>query len=232
MLLGVILMAICCLHTFGESGGTGKSGRGSAKVAGYPHLVCLPSDYATEPGNRWPMILFLHGSGERGNDISKIKDQGPQGFINQGHALPFIIVSPLLPAGEEWSPERLLRLIEDMEQTYRVDPRRIYVTGLSLGGRGTYDVAAGYPRKIAAIAALSAREYPEIADRLKTVPVWIFHGADDDVVPARYSREIARRLKQDGAEFKLTIYAGVGHGGWDKIYANPDLYAWFLQHSR
>jgi len=198
----------------------------------YPHLVVLPDGYDRTPAKRWPLILFLHGSGERGNDLTMIKNEGPQGYINQGHPLPFIVVSPQCPEWESWSPERLMRLIDQIEAAYRVDPKRIYVTGLSLGGIGTYDLAATYPQKFAALAPLSGMENPEIVERLKSIPIWIFHGADDAIVPTRFSIDMANRLKEAGADFKLTIYPGVGHGGWDKTYANPALYAWFLDHAR
>jgi len=198
----------------------------------YPRVVSLPDDYDKKAADRWPLILFLHGSGERGNDLSKLKDQGPLGYINQGHSLPFIVVSPQCAKRDWWDPARLMRLIDQIEATYRVDPKRIYVTGLSMGGYGTFDLAAYYPQKLAAIAPLSGGENPEIVDRIKTVPTWIFHGAEDTAVPARYSIDIANRMKENGAEVKLTIYPGVGHGGWDKTYADPALYAWFLQHSR
>jgi predicted esterase len=198
----------------------------------YKRLVYVPDDYDKKPTDRWPLILFLHGSGERGDDLNKVKDQGPMGYVHHGHALPFIIVTPQCPKREWWSPERLAGLIDQIEASYRIDPKRIYVTGLSMGGYGTFDLAACYPQRFAAIAPLSGGESPEIADRLKTVPTWIFHGADDGVVPTRYSIDIAARMKEEGADVKLTVYPGVGHGGWDKTYADPDLYAWFLQHSR
>jgi len=201
-------------------------------VQDYPSLVRVPDGYNDTPAKQWPLILFLHGAGERGNDLTKIKNQGPQAYIDQGHPLPFIVVSPQCPEGEDWSPRKLAKLLNEIEAGYGVDPKRIYVTGLSLGGRGTYDLAAAYPQKFAAIAVLSARDSPEIADRLRTVPVWIFHGGDDQVVPVSYSRAIADRLRKAGGDVKLTIYPGVGHGGWDKIYADPALYAWFLVHAR
>ena len=198
----------------------------------YQRLVALPKDYDQKPTDRWPLILFLHGSGERGDDLNVLKQWGPGGYIGQGHPLPFIVVTPQCPVREWWSPEKLSRLIDQIEASYRIDPKRIYVTGLSMGGYGTFDLAATYPERFAAIAPLSGGENPEIAERLKTVPTWIFHGMEDNVVPTRYSVDIADRMKAIGAEVKLTLYPGVGHGGWDKTYADPTLYAWFLQHSR
>jgi predicted peptidase len=121
--------------------------------------------------------------------------------------------------------------VDQIEAKYRVDPKRIYVTGLSMGGFGSLDLAAAYPLRFAAIAPLSGGADPEIAPRIKMVPAWIFHGAVDPVVPTWYSTDLASRLKQVGADVTLTIYPGVGHEKWDVTYSNPKLYAWFLQHS-
>ncbi len=197
----------------------------------YAHLIYLPDGYDKDQ-RPWPLILFLHGSGERGTDPSILENWGPRGYIHQGHPLPFIVVSPQCPPHEWWNPARLARLLDQLSATYRVDPKRIYVTGLSMGGYGSFDLAATYPERIAAIAPLSGGENPALAERLKHMPAWIFHGATDDVVPTRYSVDLAQAMEQAGAPVKLTIYPGVGHGGWDVTYNNPRLYEWFLQNTR
>jgi pimeloyl-ACP methyl ester carboxylesterase len=198
----------------------------------YRYLISAPTDYERNPDQRWPLLLFLHGTYECGDDLTKLETQGPEGFRNQGGKLPFVVVSPLCPARSSWNPGKLVRLIEEVETKFCIDPKRIYVTGLSMGGFSTFDLAAIYPDKIAAIASLSAGENPDIADRLLNVPAWIFHGAVDPIVSPRQSIEIAERLKAKGAEVRLTILPGVGHEGWEKIYADPNLYTWFLQHAR
>ena len=198
----------------------------------YQRIVTLPDGYAEKPDQHWPMILFLHGSGQRGDDLDVLKDQGPLGYINKGHPLPFIVATPQCPRKDRWEPEKLALLVDKIEAQYRVDPKRIYVTGLSLGGFGSFDLAATYPQRFAAIAPLSGGEDPDIAERLKTVPTWIFHGAEDGVVPSSYSTDIADKMKAEGAtEVKLTIYPGVGHEKWDVTYSDPALYDWFLQHA-
>jgi predicted esterase len=197
----------------------------------YNRLVHLPENYESDAAARWPLLLFLHGTYECGNDLEKLRDQGPLGYARQGHALPFILVFPQCPEQHSWNPAKLMRLIETIEAEYRVDPRRIYVTGLSMGGFSTFDLGALYPDRIAAIAPLSAGENPDIAERLKTVPVWIFHGAEDPIVSPRDSIEIAARLVKMGGEAKITVLPGVGHEGWDKLYADPALYTWFLGHT-
>jgi predicted esterase len=197
----------------------------------YPHLTYLPDDYDKDQ-RKWPLILFLHGSGERGTDLNKVKEQGPLGYIHKGHPLPFIVVTPQCPEDERWDAERLGRLLDQVTASNRVDPERIYVTGLSLGGYATCDLAATYPDRIAAIAPLSGGENPGLAQRLKKIPTWAFHGADDNVVPPRYSVDLIHALQKLGTPVKLTIYPGVGHGGWDTTYSNPQLYTWFLDHAK
>jgi predicted peptidase len=174
----------------------------------------------------------LHGSGERGADLNKIKNKGPLDYINKGHPLPFIVITPQCPSDEWWDSARLVRLIDQVAAANRVDPKRIYVTGLSMGGFGSFDLAASYPDKFAAIAPLSGGENPAIAERLKKMPTWIFHGDEDGVVPARYSVDIFHAMQKLGAPVKLTVYPGVGHSGWDTTYDDPEFYAWLLQHSK
>jgi predicted esterase len=197
----------------------------------YPHLTYLPDGYGKD-SRTWPLILFLHGSGERGTDLNKVKKYGPATYAAADHSLPFIIVTPQCPNDEWWEPARLERLLDEVAASYRVDPKRVYVTGLSMGGYGTLDLAATYPDKFAAIAPLSGGEDPGLADRLKAIPAWIFHGAVDATVPPRYSIDLFHALQKLGAPVKLTIYPGVGHGGWDKTYSDPDLYTWFLAQSK
>jgi predicted esterase len=198
----------------------------------YPHLVTLPADYDQKPGETAPLIVFLHGIGERGTDLYRLKNWGPAPFIARSPSQPFIVVTPQCPDGVWWNPEQVSQLIDDVESKYRVDPKRVYLTGLSMGGIGTLETAAMYPQRFAAIAALSGGEDPALAQRLKTVPTWLFHGLADTTVPAQLSIDLADQLKQLGAPVKISLFPGVGHGGWDKIYADPDLYTWFLQNTR
>ena len=197
----------------------------------YPHLTHLPDGYDRDQ-KAWPLLLFLHGSGERGTDLTRLQVQGPLGYINKGHSLPFIVVEPLCPEDENWNPGRIARLLGQVEASERVDPKRVYVTGLSLGGFGCLDFAATYPDRVAAIASLSGGEDPELAERLRHMPTWFFHGAEDTVVPTSLSVDLAHAMQKLGAPVQLTVIPGVGHGDWDVTYANPALYAWFLQHSK
>jgi predicted esterase len=196
----------------------------------YQKLVRLPDGYEQSGNKKWPLILFLHGSGERGDDLAILKPWGPASYADQGHPLPFIVVTPQCRKRERWDPRLLVAMLEEIEKTCRVDPSRIYLTGLSMGGIGAIDLAAAYPGKFAALAPLSARENPEIAPRLREIPTWLFHGTIDDVVATQYSVDLGAALKKLGGPVKLTLLPGVGHGGWEKVYADPQLYAWFLQY--
>jgi predicted esterase len=206
-------------------------GRRQGEDQDYPHLTRLPDGYDKDK-RAWPLIVFLHGSGQRGNDVSQLKNEGPLDYINKGHPLPFIVVVPQCPENEWWDPVRLVRLIDQLEASNRVDSKRIYVTGLSMGGYGTFALAARYPDKIAAIAPMAGAASPENAERIRKVPTWMFHGSEDTIVPTRFSIDMAHALQKLNAPVKLTIQQGIGHGGWGEAYADPELYAWFLEHSK
>lgn len=204
----------------------------------YPYLTYLPDGYDKNQ-NSWPLLLFL--GGWNGHAPDPKKDSGttiiPPGYFRKMRP-PFIIVVPSCPldpaGGQVWEPERLLHLLDEVAQANRVDPKRIYVTGLSMGGFAAIDLAAAHPDKIAAIAPLSAGEDPELASRLKDMPAWFFHGADDHSVPLRYSTDLCDAMQKLGAPVKLTIYPGLGHSSaaWNQAYSDPDLYTWFLAHSK
>lgn len=195
------------------------------------YLLYLPKDYGMDASKRWPLILFLHGSGESGNDLEKVKTHGPPKLIAQGKEFAFIIVSPQSPGGG-WDNEALTTLLDDIEQRYAVDKDREYLTGLSMGGFGTWALAIAHPDRFAAIAPVAAGGEAWRVRRLKNVPVWVFHGAKDPVVPIRADQEMVDALKAAGGDVKFTIYPDAGHDSWTETYNNPALYDWFLQHKR
>lgn len=196
------------------------------------YMVHTPADYEKDTAKRWPMILSLHGAGERGEDLQRVKIHGVAKIAEQTPDFPFIVVSPLCPADKWWEPEPLAALLDEVEKKWRVDKDRIYVTGLSMGGFGTWGLAIQYPDRFAAIAPICGGGNPLLAARIKHVPTWVFHGDDDKVVPIVKSQEMVDALKRAGADVKFTIYPGVGHDSWTETYRNPELYEWFLKQNR
>jgi predicted peptidase len=198
------------------------------------YLLYLPKGYGEDAVQRWPLILFLHGSGERGNDLDLVKLYGLPKKIEAGADLPFIVVSPQCPADSYWllHLDDLKALADDAAARYAVDPNRIYLTGLSMGGTGTWTLCAAYPEFFAAIIPICGRGMFTMGNRLKHTPAWIFHGEDDEVIPVSESRRMAQVLQEAGGDVTLTLYPGVGHDSWTRAYDNPDIYTWLLRHSR
>jgi predicted peptidase len=177
-------------------------------------------------------MLFLHGAGERGDDLHLVKRHGVAKIVEEQPAFPLLVVSPQCPPTEAWAPEPLLALLDDIEQHYDVDPERLYVTGLSMGGFGTWAVALAAPDRFAAIAPICGGGNPARVGVLRHLPVWAFHGARDSVVPLQRTVEMVEALRQCGGNVRFTIYPEAGHDAWTATYANPGLYAWFLTHTR
>jgi predicted peptidase len=194
------------------------------------YLLYLPSDY--EQQDAWPLLLFLHGAGERGDDLELVKTHGPPKLIAQGQEFPFIVASPQCPEVLRWGPVELLALLDDLSDRYKVDPDRIYVTGLSMGGFGAWQLAAYAPDRLAAIAPICGGGEVRWAERIAHLPVWAFHGAQDRAVPVKRSEEMVQALRKQGSEPKLTVYPDAAHDSWTETYNNPGLYEWLLQQKR
>lgn len=200
------------------------------KTVACDYLLFLPEGY---DGNsrRWPLILFLHGSGQRGDNLELVKEHGVAKIVEQRPDLPFIVVSPQCPAEGWWASEVLAALLDEIEKNYRVDPKRIYLTGLSMGGFGTWQLAADQPHRFAAIAPICGRGNPLLTHRIAHLPIWVFHGAKDKIVPLSNSRDMVRSLRKHGATPRFTIYRDAAHDSWTRTYENPRLYEWLLSHS-
>ncbi|WP_304147353.1 prolyl oligopeptidase family serine peptidase [Ignavibacterium album] len=197
------------------------------------YLIYLPKNYETSE-ERFPLLLFLHGAGERGNDIELVKRNGPPKLVEEGKEFPFIIVSPQCPEGTRWNYQTLAltALLDEIESKYRVDKNRIYVTGLSMGGQGTWTLALTQPNRFAAIAPVCGWTDSWEVCKISRIPTWVFHGAKDIVVPVTESQEMVKALQDCGAkEVKLTIYPEANHDSWTETYNNPELYNWLLSHS-
>lgn len=203
------------------------------------YLLFLPRDYGENPQKRWPWILFLHGAGERGDDLELVKLHGIPKVVEQQEDFPFIAVSPQCPVDSWWSShiEELDALLNEVAASYAVDADRLYLTGLSMGGYGTWHLAATYPQRFAALTPICGGGpwfvgFPEKVSVLKDVPIWVFHGAQDDVVPLEESERMVDALRACGSSVRFTVYPDAAHDSWTETYDNPELYEWFLQHTR
>jgi predicted peptidase len=196
------------------------------------YLLYLPPGY--ESKNSWPLILFLHGAGERGSDIQKVNEDGLPEMLEHGKKLPFIVVSPQCPEGEAWvwKLKSLSALIDDVAGNYKVDQDRIYVTGLSMGGFGTWSLAAYTPDRFAAIIPICGGGELTSVPRLKNLPIWAFHGAKDDIVPIARTQELVDALTKAHGNVMFTIHPELKHDCWTVTYNNPDIYKWLLEHKR
>ena len=194
------------------------------------YLLYLPKDYDQQ--DAWPLVLFLHGSGERGDDLELVKTHGPPKLIAEGRDFPFLIVSPQCPKDRQWEPIELIALLEHIGSRYKVDAERIYVTGLSMGGFGTWRLAGYAPHRFAAIAPICGGGETYWTKQLAHLPVWAFHGAKDTGVPPQRSQAMIDGLKKHGGRPKLTIYPDAGHDAWTETYNNPEFYNWLLQQKR
>jgi len=237
VVVGSCGMAGRCMAA-GESGATGKQSEQTmqkqiTKSVSLKYLLYLPKGYGENKDQKWPLMLFLHGAGERGNDVNKVKVHGPAKLVEQGKEFPFIIVSPQCPADSWWTDQldALVALLDDVQAKYAVDTNRVYLTGLSMGGFGSWALGCRYPNRFAAIVPICGGGEWFLAERLKNVPVWAFHGAKDNVVPLRESQEMVDALKRAGGNVQLTVYPEANHDSWTETYNNPKLYEWLLsQH--
>jgi predicted peptidase len=201
-----------------------------SRQASTRYLLSLPSGYR-ESKQKWPLLFFLHGGSGRGDDINLVSRYGPPAIAAKKADYPFIVLSPQCPRGEIWSDtELLISLLDDVMAHHRVDPKRIYLTGASMGGRGTLYLAYKHPDRFAAIVPICP--YGSITDwaqGLKDVPIWLFHGDKDKVVPISDSEDLIKALHAVGNEARFTILPGRGHDIAD-VWDRPELYEWLLQH--
>ena len=209
----------------------GQHPRESIETGGYRYQLFIPES-AQKP-QTWPLMIFLHGSGERGDDIAKVKVHGPPKLADRDPNFPFILISPLLPAEEDWDIGQLEAILDHALETLPVDPERIYLTGLSRGGHATWRWGAQNPDLFAALAPVAGRGDPENACQLVDTPAWALHGDRDDVVEPEGSFAMSRAIRACGGQnSRLTIYPDLGHNAWDPAYADPALYLWLLSQRR
>ena len=198
----------------------------------FDYLLYLPPNYDRAARERWPLVLFLHGAGERGDNLEAIKQHGLPKLIAAGREFPFIVVSPQCPADTRWEIQALETLIDEIARTHRVDADRIYVTGLSMGGFGTWSLAQRRPERYAAVVPICGGGDPRFAVKLKHLPIWAFHGARDDVVRPIETERMIQAIRDAGGSPRHTVYPDAGHDAWTQTYENEELYTWLLAQRR
>ncbi len=206
---------------------TVRSGR---TASGLVYLVYLPKGYYRS-FRRWPMILALHGRGESGDDINLVRRQGLPRRVEESGGLPFVVVAPQISEWL-WQIPALEVVLDEVAARFRIDRNRVYLTGNSMGGNGTWELTFRQPGRFAAIAPICGRGDPAWADRLREVPTWAFHGGADRIVPPSESERMIEAIRSAGGEARLTIYPSVGHDSWTRTYNDPAFYRWLLEHRR
>jgi predicted peptidase len=192
------------------------------------YWLYVPPDF--DQHEQWPLLVFLHGAGERGSDLEAVKTHGPPKLIAQGKDFPFVVVAPQCEARVSWQADAVAALVRHAIEKYKIDPKRVYLTGLSMGGYGTWDTAAKHPDLFAAIVPICGGGSPDKVSQHKQIPAWVFHGAKDEVVPLARSQEMVSALEAIGADVKFTVYPEAGHDSWTDTYNNSELYEWLLSH--
>lgn len=194
----------------------------------YKYFLRLPDNY--DPQQKYPLILFLHGGGCGTAYIAEFDSYGLGAYANQTEDFPFIIVAP--QTSDDWYANLLDHTLDEIVEHYSVDTDHIYVTGFSMGAKGTYRMAFEYPTRFAAIAPVAGYGETAEAYKIKLLPVWIFHDIGDTLVPYSYAEEMYDSLMAHGGDVRLTTYYNNNHNCWNETYANPELYDWFLSHQK
>ena len=198
------------------------------------YLIYLPNDYLTK---KYPLVLFLHGAGERGSNLKDIEIHGLPKLVRNGKKFPFIIIAPQCPLNLWWSDplpvDLLSELVNDIVMKYGIHKNNVFCTGLSMGGYGTLALSIKNPKLFSAIipicGGMDIKNFFDILN-LKDLPIWLFHGDKDEVIPLENSQSIYKVLKPVNKNIKLTVYKGVDHNSWDRAYDDNELYKWMLSH--
>ncbi len=210
------------------------AGKRSGTDTGTPidYLLYLPPEY--DASAKWPLVVFLHGAGDRGEDLERVRRAGLPRVIEQDRRRHwgFLLLSPQCPKESNWDPERVVELVEHVSSDFSVDRDRVYLTGYSMGGYGTWATACHDPDRFSAIVPLSGAGDVQQAERLKKLPIWAFHGEKDNVVPIDGDRAMVDAVRKAGGDVTFTVYRGAGHGICDMTYGNDRIYEWLLAQRR
>lgn len=198
------------------------------------YLIYLPKSYDKASDQKWPLVLFLHGRGESYGPLSLVAKWGPPKFAQRGDDLPYILVSPQCPGSGSWRDEtrqnQLSELLNHITDEYKVASNQIYLTGLSMGGYGSWTLAANHPNRFAAVVPICGGGEPSTAPKLVELPIWAFHGDQDRAVPLQKSVEMVNAIREAGGnKIRFTTLEHVGHNSWSSAYALPELYEWMFR---
>ena len=194
---------------------------------GYQYLLYFPKNYKEEKS--FPLLLFLHGAGTRGDDLETLKRHVPIQFMIQDGALPFVVVAPLCPDKKQWESGLLNSFLSEVILRNAIDEHRVYLTGISMGGYGAFQLATAYPERFAALVPVCGAARMNMVKNLLHVPIWTFHGAKDTVVPIQYTASVVKELqKYKQADVRFTVYPDAGHDIWNRAYGTSELYSWML----
>ncbi|MEM7659598.1 MAG: dienelactone hydrolase family protein [Bacteroidota bacterium] len=222
-----------------------------------PYRILYPLHY--DQTQSYPVILFLHGSGERGEDNEKQLVHGADMFLDEANRtrFPAFVVVPQCPSGDSWNTmsskrgkngrkrtgkygteatgplQNVLALLDELNNSLPIDENRIYLGGLSMGGMGAFELLAREGDRFAAAFPICGGGYPNtVKEYPKAIAMWIFHGADDSVVPAQWSRDMHAALQKAGINSTYTEYPGVNHNSWDNVFVEPELFSWLFSHRK
>ncbi|MEP4078547.1 prolyl oligopeptidase family serine peptidase [Haloferula sp.] len=197
------------------------------------YLLIEPDPAPLATNSKRPLVVFLHGSGERGDDLEKVKTHGPPKQALEGHGLPFVVLAPQCPAKKWWNLESVVALTKHIAAERNIDPKRIHLTGLSMGGYGTWAIIAKEPELFASAVPICGGGDPDTASIFKNLPIWAFHGERDDAVPVSKTRAMEKALTDAGAkQARFTYYPEAEHDSWTQTYNDPALYAWMMLQSK
>lgn len=198
----------------------------------YPCLVDLPQGYADDPGKRWPLLLYLPGMGERGEDLNILRHTGLGKVVAEGRKIPAIAISPQVPNNADWSVPALAKLLDELPAKYRIDTDRIYLLGSSSGGEAVWHLAVTYPDRFAAVVAMAGESRDDDFARIKDLPAWVFEGTKDDTVDPEASLAVPAAMARAGGHPHVTMVPDAGHDCWDAALARDELYTWLLAQRR
>lgn len=203
----------------------------SSKAIGPDYLLHIPENYGTGDQD-WPLVVFLHGSGERGTNIAAVRGHS-LARMAENKKFPFIMLTPQCRAGTWWQADEVMKLLEHVQSMLKVDENRIYVTGLSMGGFATWNLITKYPDKFAAAIPICGGADASKAEKIAHMPIWAFHGDQDKAVPVERVQAMVNRLKELNPDtFKFTLYENCGHNSWTRTYQKEEVFDWLLSHSK